>query len=143
MKMSQLNVSIPANTTASDLDLVLSKNFEALTAGSWERSFDGSNYFSKDDIFVSDTAQKYVLISSSVQINEKVNLFNVASQLNYNASMPSGIKYISMSSPDQMNHLFYVTKMNLELILLFALFAILKTNSYVFLFFISTVSLAS
>jgi len=57
--------------------------------------------------------------------------------------MPSGIKYISMSSPDQMNHLYYVTKMNLELILLFALFAILKTNSYVFLFFISTVSLAS
>jgi len=45
---------------------VLSKNFEALTAGSWEKIFNGSNYFSKSDIFVSDTAQRYVLISSPV-----------------------------------------------------------------------------
>jgi len=93
---------------------VLSKNFKALTAGSWEHSFDGSNYFSKADIFVSDTAQKYVLISSPVEINEKVNLFNAVSQQNYNASVPSNIKYISMSSPDQMNHLYYVIKMNLR-----------------------------
>jgi len=87
---------------------VLSKNFEALTAGSWERRFDKSKYFSKANIFVSDINQKYVLISSPVEVNEKVNLFNVFSQQNYNASMPSNIKYISMSSPDQMNHLYYV-----------------------------------
>jgi len=89
---------------------VLSKNFEALTSGSWENIFNGSKYFSKEDIFVSDINQKYVLISSPVEVNEKVNLFNAAIQQNYDASMPSNFKYISMSSPDQMNHLFYVTK---------------------------------
>ena len=110
--MTQLTVSIPASKAASDLDTVLSENFEALTAGSWEHAFDGSKYFSKDDIFVSDTNQKYVLISSPVEINEKVNLFNAASQQNYDASVPSDIRYISMSSPDQMNHLYYVTTIN-------------------------------
>lgn len=57
---------------------------------------------------MSDTNEKYVLISSPVEITEKVNLFNKDSYKHFESQTAATVKYISIGSPSQMNRLYYV-----------------------------------